>query len=126
MAENEFHECDVESARSMGTHSGHLGYEHGCTPGGCRRWNLWRKRWTTAGSARLSGLYEEGGVLEPVLSSSEERDWTRPAPGRSVRRVGRGTRLAHELMSSLHLYAVAHPERRPDDCSVVGSLGQRA
>ena len=32
MAENELHECDVESARSMGTHSGHLGYEHGCTP----------------------------------------------------------------------------------------------
>ena len=32
--------------------------------------------------------------------------------------------LAHELMSSLHLYAVARPERRPDDCSVVGSLGQ--
>ena len=34
--------------------------------------------------------------------------------------------LAHELMSSLHLYAVAHPERRPDDCSVVGSLGKGA
>ena len=28
--------------------------------------------------------------------------------------------LAHELMSSLHLYAVVHSERHTDACSVVG------
>ena len=39
--------------------------------------------------------------------------------------VGRGDEpapvlLAHELMSSLHLYAVVHSERHTDACSVVG------
>ena len=40
--------------------------------------------------------------------------------------LARPVLLAHELMSSLQLFAVTQAERCPDDCSVVGSLGQRA
>ena len=66
----------LNSARSMGTHSGHLGYEDGCTPVGFRRGNRCRKRWTTAGSARLSEQRERG---MHDLSADIRRVWSSEA-----------------------------------------------
>ena len=50
MAENERHESEDELSPLDEHALRNLGYEDGCTPGGCRRCKLWR----TAGPAWLS------------------------------------------------------------------------
>ena len=62
----------------------------------------------------------------PVLEERQRREEEERRLDEAMDDVAASVLLAHELMSSRHLYAVARPERRTDGCSIVGSLRQIA